>query len=151
MMSIEEIADLPDVSEGLEFSLKNASISCNSLSSLIESVKSKRYTYTRIQRILLYVLLNITKHDMVLSKNITPYVRILGFNEKGKFLVSKISSLNPNLKVITSVKKFIDNCDDSDLKFLLEKDICATNIYAMGYDNNKVTSQLDYTNNIVII
>lgn len=151
MMSIEEIADLPDVSEGLEFSLKNASISCNSLSSLIESVKSKRYTYTRIQRILLYVLLNITKHDMVLSKNIMPYVRILGFNEKGKFLVSKISSLNPNLKVITSVKKFIDNCDDGDFKFLLEKDICATNIYAMGYGNNKVTSQLDYTNNIVII
>ena len=151
MMSIEEIADLPDVSEGLEFSLKSASISCNSLSSLIESVKSKRYTYTRIQRILLYVLLNITKHDMVLSKNIMPYIRILGFNEKGKFLVSKISSLNPNLKVITSVKKFIDNCDDSDLKFLLEKDICATNIYAMGYGNNKVTSQLDYTNNIVII
>ena len=54
-MSVSEIAELPDVSEGLENAIKNASDSCNSLVDLISIVKSKRYTQTRIQRILVYM------------------------------------------------------------------------------------------------
>lgn len=56
-MSVEEIADLPDVGEGLEFSIKKAANSCNSVVEFLGIVKSKRYTSTRIQRILLYSLL----------------------------------------------------------------------------------------------
>ena len=53
-MKTSEIANLPDVSEGLEFAIKNASNNCNNLYDLISSIKSKRYTQTRIQRILVY-------------------------------------------------------------------------------------------------
>lgn len=56
-MRVEEIANLPDVSEGLENAIKNAANSCNNLRDLVNIVKSKRYTQTRIQRILLYSLL----------------------------------------------------------------------------------------------
>lgn len=56
-MDISEIAELPDVSEGLEFAIKKAANSCNSLVELLNIIKSKRYTQTRIQRILLYSLL----------------------------------------------------------------------------------------------
>ena len=56
-MSIYDISQLPDVSEGLEFAIKNAANSCNSLVELLNIIKSKRYTQTRIQRILLYSLL----------------------------------------------------------------------------------------------
>ena len=55
----EEIAELAEVSEGLEHSLKNAADSCNTLEELLNKIKSKRYTSTRLQRILLYALLNI--------------------------------------------------------------------------------------------
>ena len=63
-MKTSEIANLPDVSEGLEFAIKNASNNCNNLYDLISAIKSKRYTQTRIQRILVYCLLGITKHDI---------------------------------------------------------------------------------------
>ena len=69
-MSQEEIANLPDVSEGLDTSLKNAANSCNTLKELINIVKSKRFTQTRIQRILLYALLGIDKKQMDISKKL---------------------------------------------------------------------------------
>ena len=43
-MTAKEIANLPDVSEGLENVIKNAAGLCNNLSELINMVKSKRYT-----------------------------------------------------------------------------------------------------------
>ena len=60
-MTLQEIANLPDVTEGLENSIKNAASSCNNLYDLINIIKSKRYTQTRIQRIFIYALLGITK------------------------------------------------------------------------------------------
>ena len=83
-MTIADIANLPDVSEGLEYAIKNAANSCNSVVELLTLIDTKRYTKTRLQRILLYAILGITKDDMQLSKKVTPYIRILGFNENGK-------------------------------------------------------------------
>lgn len=147
-MSIEEISNLPDVSEGLEFAIKDAANSCNSIIEFLSMVKSKRYTSTRIQRILLYALLGITKKDMEISKNTLPYVRILGFNENGKKLVSEISKNNPKLKMITSVKKFVDSDKNKNLKQMLEKDIFATNVYTIGYEYDSLNN-LDFKNGII--
>ena len=147
-MSINEIANIPDVSEGLEFSIKNAVNSCNNLNDLLNIVKSKRYTITRLQRIFLYALLGITKKDMEISKNVLPYIRVLGFNENGKSLISKISKTNPNIQIITSVKKFVDNNFDINLKTLLDKDIFATNVYTLGFEHNS-ESNLDFKNGII--
>ncbi len=149
-MSVEDIAKLPDVSEGLENSMKNAADSCNTLEELINIVKTKRFTQTRIQRILLYALLGIDKKQMETSKKITPYVRILGFNNKGKELISEMMKLNPKLNIVTSVKKYIDTVANKNLKEMLEKDILATNIYTLGYYSDSY-SNLDYTNKIEII
>ena len=141
-MSLEEISNLPDVSEGLEHSIKTAAISSNNLNDLINSIKSKRYTLSRINRILLYSLLNISKDDINLSKEITPYIRVLAFNDNGKKLLSSISKANPNINIVTSVNKFMDNCTDNKLKYLLEKDIFATNVYSLYLNNMK--GNLDY-------
>lgn len=148
-MSIEEISNLPDVNEGLEFAIKNASNNCNNIVDLISMVKSKRYTQTRIQRILVYALLGITKKDMEISKKVNPYIRVLGFNQKGKLLLSAISKANPKLQIITSVKKFMDENNNKNLKSMLEKDILSTNIYTLGYQY-KSQSNLDYTNKLII-
>lgn len=147
-MSIEEISNLPDVSEGLEFAIKDAANSCNSIIELLSIIKSKRYTSTRIQRILLYALLGITKKDMEISKSTLPYVRILGFNENGAKLVSEISKKNPKLNIITSVKKFVDSNKNKNLKQMLDKDIFATNVYTIGYEYDSLNN-LDYKNGII--
>lgn len=148
-MSLEEIANLPDVSEGLENLIKKAANSCNTINEFINIVSSKRYTETRIRRILLYSLLKITKKDMTLSKKYTPYVRVLGFNDNGKKLISQISKANPKLNIITSVKKFTDVNTNKTLSNMLNKDIYATNVYTIGYPNDS-WSNLDFTQKIHI-
>lgn len=148
-MSLKEIADLPDISEGLEHAIKNAANSCNTLSEFINIIKTKRYTNTRIQRILLYALLGIKKSDMKASFKAQPYIRVLGMNNKGKELLSVISRSNPNLNIITSVKKYIDSNPNKNLLNMLNIDINATNIYTLGYQKDS-WSNLDFTHNMII-
>ena len=148
-MSVAEIANLPDVNEGLENVIKNAANSCNSLTEFMSLTKSKRYTNTRLQRILLYALLGFTKEDMENSKKIDePYVRVLGFNEKGQNLLSEICNTNKKIQVVTSVKQFTTTCRNKKLLMMLEKDIQATNIYTLGYDYDSY-SNLDYTTKLI--
>lgn len=147
-MSTAEIADLPDVSEGLEFALKNAASSCNTTVELLSSIGTKRYTKTRLQRILLYAVLGITKKDMQISINTKPYIRILGFNDKGRDLISEISKHNPKLELVSSVKKFMDKSSNKNLKMMMEKDIWATNVYTLGFEYDS-KGNLDYTHKLI--
>lgn len=152
-MDITEIANLPDVSEGLEYSIKRAAEECNNIEELIEKIKSKRYTQTRIQRILLYALLEIDKKAMQASKNVMPYTRILGFNGKGRMLLSEIMKENPKINMITSVSKYVKQDarkTNKQLIQMLSNDIFATNVYTLGYASES-KANLDFTNNMVII
>lgn len=149
-MTVEQIANLPDVSEGLEYSIKNAASFSNNLKDLMGVVKTKRYTTTRIQRILICSLLGITKKDVAMSKRTLPYARILGFNEKGKELISRMSKANPKLEVITSLKKFQDKNCNKTYKRLLDIDILATDVYTLACKNDCIAN-LDYTKNMIII
>lgn len=148
-MSLEEIANLQDVTEGLENSIKQAANSCNNLEDLINSIKSKRYTRSRIQRILIYSILNITKKDIQDSYKVKPYIRVLGVSQKGKTLLSQISNPRSKYPVVTSVKKFMDSNNNKILKNMIEKDILASNIYTLGYEYDS-KSNLDYTKKLII-
>lgn len=148
-MTLEEISNLPDVSEGLENNIKNAANSCNTLEEFMNIIKTKRYTSTRIRRILVYALLGITKKDMKDSTKNIPYVRVLGFNQKGKELLSVISNNARNIDIITSVKKYIDNNPSKYSKRMLDIDINATNIYTLGYEKDS-WANLDFTHNMII-
>ncbi len=149
-MNIEQISEIQDVTEGLEFKIKEAANSCNKLNDLIVMIKSKRYTLTRINRILLYVLLGITKQDYAGLDKTTPYVRVLGVNNNGKVLLSRLHKSNKKLKVITSVKQFMDENTNKTLKSMLEKDIFATNIYTLKYQKTPIAN-LDYTTKLLVI
>ena len=149
-MSQEEISNLPDVTEGLDSTIKSAADSCNTLYELMNIIKTKRFTQTRIQRILLYALLGIDKKQMQMSKKIEPYVRILGFDNKGKELISEIAKANPKLNIITSVKKYMNTVGSKSQKEMLQKDIFATDVYTLGYESDS-WSNLDYTNKIITL
>lgn len=146
-MCVKEIANLPDVNEGLEYLIKDASNKTNNLIELINKVKSKRYTQTRVQRILLYALLGITKKDMEISKKMTPYIRVLGCSENGKILLSQINS---KAKVITSFKKFEKSNKNRKIKRMLEIDKKATDIYTLGYKKESKAG-LDYTKGLILM
>lgn len=149
-LTSSEIAEYPDVSEGLQYAIKNAANSCNNLYDLINILKSKRYTQTRIQRILLHILLNIKTKDILLSKKTTPYIRILGFNNNGQSLLAEITRRSPKASIITSVKKFVDSEPAKPIRDMLDRDIFATNVYTLGYEYDS-WANLDYTNKLITV
>lgn len=171
-MQINEIKELPDVCEGLENVIKKASNETNSLEDLINKCKSKRYTRTRIQRILIYALLGITRQDMEMSENVNPYIRVLAVNKNGRELLSiinktivnkanvktDINNININkpndntdnkinikeTNIITSLKKFESTNEDKALKRMMEIDKLATDIYTIKQRSGYIGG-LDYT------
>ncbi len=145
-MSTEEIYNIPDVTEGLENVIKTAVSKTNNLLELIELIKSKRYTQTRIQRILVHILLEITKKDIEMSAKAIPYIRILGVTKNGKKLLSFIKSKN----IITSVKSFEEVNLNRNYKRMLDIDKRATDVYTIAYKNNS-TGNLDYISKLLVI
>ena len=74
-MTTEELHDIADVSEGLEYRIIEAAKKYNSLTEIYNAVKTKRYTMARIRRIILSAFLNITQE---MQNTPVPYVRVLG-------------------------------------------------------------------------
>lgn len=142
MMTKEEISQIADVNEGLENSIKLASTTCKTIDEIIDKVSTKRYTKTRISRILTYILLDITKSDMEQSKNNDPYIRVLGINKQCEEILSTIN----DSKLITSLKKFEENNGENEL---LNIDKKATEIYTIKYPKS-VDANLDYTSKFII-
>ncbi|OEH85771.1 hypothetical protein BHU72_03035 [Desulfuribacillus stibiiarsenatis] len=85
-MNIEELRDIIDVDEGMEYRLKKIVGNANSVNELIEMLKVKRFTWTRIQRMLVHILLDMKKSKLA-SLQVTPYARILGFTDQGRQLL----------------------------------------------------------------
>lgn len=141
-MTKEEISQIADVNEGLENSIKLASTTCKTIDEIIEKVSTKRYTKTRISRILTYILLDITKSEMEQAKKNNPYIRVLGINKKCEGILKTIN----NDKLITSLKKFEENNGENQL---LNIDKKATEIYTIKYPKS-VQANLDYTSKFII-
>ena len=85
-MSVEDFLELCDVSEGLEYRLYTAVRNSSSLNEVLEKVKTKRYTLSRIRRIILCAFLGITRQAVEAP---VPYIRVLGFNENGARLLKE--------------------------------------------------------------
>lgn len=96
-MSVEEIALLPDVTEGLEHRIASAVKTSGSVDEVLEKIKTKRYTHSRLRRIILCALLGITKGDASLP---VPYIRVLGFNSKGARLLKEMKGKS-KLPIVT--------------------------------------------------
>lgn len=85
LKSALEIASAPDISEGLENKIKKEAALQNSLEALTDSVKSKRYAYSRIRRAILCSYLGITVEDAAQAPQ---YIKILDFNETGRAVLN---------------------------------------------------------------
>ncbi len=140
--STKALQQICDMTEGLENKFKVAlrtAISCNDLA---ESVKSKRYTRTRIDRIIVNSLLGIKDSD---TKSEPQYARVLAFNSKGRELLSAMKKTS-QIPVIT---KLADAKSESfEFNSMLVKDILATDIYSIL--TNKPAG-LDYKTSPIII
>ena len=137
-----------DVNEGIENKIYQSIFTSSSLNDLHNSIKSKRYTLTKVKRILNNILLGITKDDVTLVKdiNIVPYIRVLAFNDKGREIIKSIKN-NSEINIINKFSKVSFALDDDKFKTLIDYDIKASNIYNMiYYKNNKqlLKGPMDY-------
>ena len=82
----DKLRDYLTVSEGIENRILNNIYKTDNWSDLVMSIKTKRYTYNKINRMLLHILLNISKDD----NDYMTYIRILGFNQVGRKYLNKI-------------------------------------------------------------
>ena len=140
--SVEEIAQICDVGQGLEHRIYGARMA-GSLDELLFTVKTKRYTMARIRRIMLALLIGITKTDM---KQLPPYGRILAFNERGREILARAkgSAVIPFGSSIAKLSQLGDTAER-----FAELEIRASDIYGLALDT--VTSaQKDYRAKIMI-
>lgn len=85
------------VDEGIENKIKKEIINSSSYEDLIKNIKTKRYTYNKINRMFIHILIGLLKCDNNLKID---YIKILGFNNKGqKYLSSIKKNLNTPIKV----------------------------------------------------
>lgn len=134
LMSREELSQIADVSEGLENAICREALTADTLSSLIEKVKSKRYAHSRIRRILLNAFLGITKKDADL---LPTYIRILDFNEKGREILNtarKTATL-PLAKHGGQIK------DNPDALALWQRERVLDRLYQLHFQQNNIEKE----------
>lgn len=136
-----------EIAEGLENKVLNEITTNTNYNDFLNSIKSKRYTLARIKRILINILLNISKSfydEKLLTTDV--YAHILKTNTKGKLLLSNISN-NSNIPIITSYKEnHLNKLElNNNILDLINLDILASNIHSTIFNNNINT---DFTNQI---
>ena len=117
------ITNITDASEGLDNKILNEIKLATSYDDLINRCKSKRYTLTRISRILCHIFLSIDSQLYSLIKTPPTYLRVLALNKKGAQILKEIKK-NSDIEIITKVPRNISNP-------LLKLDIKATNLYSL--------------------
>lgn len=134
----ESLFNIQDMEKGYENRLYNAALEHKDFSSFFKSIESRRFTIGRTQRILIHILLGITEEITKEVKESVPYVRVLGFNSKGREYLSYLKKIK-NRKIITSLKNIRENFSDEERK-LIEFNEQASAIYKMinFYEDMKI-------------
>lgn len=139
-LSPEKLIEYFDVKEGLENRIINSIYTSNNTEELIDNIITKRYTSTRIKRILLNCLLEHKELNMrkVFNTSFTPYVRILAFNDKGKEIIKKIKDKEKST-IITNVSKKYNELNNLQ-RYCIEKDILSTKYFFLKSNIKKMNN-----------
>ncbi len=127
---LEQLAELPDVTEGLERRLQSAANKAINFDELIFGVKSKRYALSRIRRIAVNALIGVTREDLQTPPQ---YIRVLAANETGRAILKSIK-LKSELPIITKIAAYKSFLETSRQ---LQLDITAANIAALAVPNQQ--------------
>ncbi|WP_245570099.1 nucleotidyltransferase [Halalkalibacillus halophilus] len=88
--SVQELRLYHGMIEGLEYRLKETSKTATTFEHWMQLLKTKRYTWTRLQRMFIHLLTHTTKEDMdTYIGELLPYVRILGMNNQGRSFINQ--------------------------------------------------------------
>lgn len=127
--------NLFEIKEGIDNKFLKEIYYSSSYEDLIFRVKSKRYTYTKISRLMTQIFLSLDNYsfeELIKKENL--YARVLGFNNTGRLILKEIKK-NSTIPIITKIHKNTSNP-------LLNLDIQSTKAYS--FLNNSVNPLSDY-------
>ena len=128
--SVEDLRQIYQMSEGLEYKMKQEIHLSRDFTEFLRRIKSKRYTYSRLRRLSLYTLLNVTQDDMIASFN-HESLMLLGFSKIGRNFL-KDNRKNFQTEIISKVDK--RSAKDGSLALQVRTDRLFEQI--MGVDQN---------------
>ena len=123
--TVEQLEEIPSAGEGLGNKLKQEVRYSKSLDDLIGRVKSKRYTYTRISRLLAQMVLGITRGRGPIGAG-GLYIRPLAFDEKGAMLLRNIHDGDCEIPMLESPARIEE---DPDLEYSVGVTVRASDVY----------------------
>ena len=98
--NIDSLDKFQTVDEGIDNRIKKYIINSKSLDELILKIKTKRYTYNKLNRMFTHILCNFTKEEASLFKDIE-YIRVLGFSNNGRLYLNNIKK-DVDIPIITN-------------------------------------------------
>ena len=125
----DDISKYQTVDEGIHNRIKKYINDCNTIDELIDKVKTKRYTYNKIKRMLIHILVGFTKEEAKKMKDIR-YIKVLGFNQKGQNYLRQIKK-TCKTKIITKFEK-----DE-----MLEIELRVSNIYNLKKKDDPLSEE----------
>lgn len=125
--TVSQLQHIYEAEEGLEYRLLNHIKEAETFSSFMNKIKTKRYTWNRLQRFCLHILTNTTKEEMkqIPDGESVPYLRVLGMSEEGQTYLRMIKK-HVSIPMITSLSREVSHP-------LLSLDIRAATCYALGF------------------
>lgn len=142
--SPDELRGIYGMREGLEHRLINAAKSAKTFDELVNAIASKRYPISRVKRLLLYVLMNLTDEKILELQNAN-FARVLAFNSNGQALLKKIRAAS-NLPIVTKVSQHLNERELFDenispYKKNLALDVLTTDLRGILFETPKFPRQ----------
>jgi len=129
LRNIKDYSTIPGVSEGLDRRIKKHTANETSITAILEKIKTKRYTMSRLRRILMCATLGISKEIVQMPPQ---YIRVLAMNEKGMELLG-IARKKAKLPIITKPAS-VYKLNETAIK-IFELEASATDFYVLAYPN----------------
>ncbi|MGV3466828.1 MAG: nucleotidyltransferase [Heyndrickxia sp.] len=126
--SHEEIAQCYEVEEGIEYRLIREAEKSVSFQDFMEKVKTKRYTWTRIQRMCVHILTNTKKAEMKNEHLYPEYIRLLGMSANGRIYLNEMKK-SISLPIISKLSSFQNKAIQLDIK--------ASKVYSLALQESK--------------
>lgn len=141
--ALAELEELPEVNEGLQYKISGAALQATGLDELLRLLKTRRYSLTRLQRIMIHALLGTTRRQTRQADASGPlYARVLAFNDRGRELLREIGRQG-NIPLITKTSRFLDSRRRAAgplclLQAMLAVDTAATDLYFLALPERRL-------------
>jgi len=158
MNNLKDFEEIYGINEGLHVRMKKAAKASSNLEGFLKEVKTRRFTLTRIKRTLISSILKLDKNTINESNLYGPqYIRILGFNEKGRNYLASIKK-KIDIPIITNIsdwpviyRKILNNKYNASpelFKKQLFYDIKSTELYALFNSKKNLVSGNEFKYNV---